>query len=247
MPKQQAPLKCRWLRFWPMPAVCRVGVIVLMLMPGYPRAAQAISQDPSDLCVAAAQSAAEQTGVPVAVLRAITIVETGRSSAETAGLQPWPWAFNHAGDGHWFNTADEAKQQAATLIDKGVRNIDLGCFQLNLRWHSKGFSSLDAMFDPEQNALYAAEFLKNQYAKTGNWSEAAGAYHSLTPEFAQEYRLKFDETLASLEDGPSAPLTAPPVQAIRANNFPLLLSGARGNGGSLVPRLDRVQPLIGAP
>lgn len=247
MPNQMTTQKTNRADFWPHFALHRGLTVAILLMLYSPMAALAMSANPSALCDAAAKHASDQTGVPLDVLRAISIVETGRPSPDGFGLQAWPWAFNHAGEGQWFDTPDEAMHEAAILIDQGVRNIDLGCFQLNLRWHSKAFSGLDAMFDPDQNAVYAAEFLKNQYEKSGNWSDAAGAYHSLTPAFAQDYRKKFDEVLASLESSAPDQIDAPQIQDIRTNNFPLLLAGARGNGGSLVPRQDRARPLIGAP
>ena len=60
--------------------------------------------------------------------------------------------------------------------------------QINYRWHGHAFPSLDDMFDPEWTATYAAQFLRTLYEERGSWSEAAGAYHSLTPEKAQIYR-----------------------------------------------------------
>ena len=98
------------------------------------RAIASTLQDAPDLCVSAAQIAADRTGVPVAVLMAITLTETGRSS-ET-GLRPWPWAVNQAGQGYWFATLEEAVAFAENQLDLGLRNFDVGCFQLNHRWHS---------------------------------------------------------------------------------------------------------------
>ena len=54
------------------------------------------------------------------------------------------------------------------------------------------------MFDPDAGAAYAAQFLKSLYAERGDWSAAAGAYHSQTPERAGVYRARFDRILAGL-------------------------------------------------
>ena len=48
-------------------------------------------------------------------------------------------------------------------------------------------------------------FLKSLYAERGNWSAAAGAYHSQTPARANVYRARFDRIIAGLNGG--APLT----------------------------------------
>ncbi len=195
-----------------------------------------------DLCIAAARTAADQTGVPLAVLITITLTETGRSTED--GLAPWPWAINQAGEGHWFPTPDEAVRFAEDQLDLGLRNFDVGCFQLNHRWHSKGFSSTIDMFDPASNALYAARFLADLYAEQGDWSLAAATYHSRTPEFADRYRAKFDAILADVTDGP-LPALASQVQPPRVNRFPLLQAGSSGNSGSLVPLISNGIRLIG--
>ena len=213
-------------------------------------------QDPAQLCDAAAQQAAQRTGVPVAVLLAVTRTETGRKRQGTAGLQPWPWAVNEGGKGQWFDSPEAVLRYAHDQITNGVTNIDIGCFQLNHRWHAQGFSSLEAMFDPLQNALYAADFLRSNYEKTGDWSLAAGAYHSGTPEYATRYREKFDTILAALQRGEQIYGAAPQLLLARAegadaqpapreNAFPLLFAQGQGLRGSLVGLSGIRRPLIG--
>lgn len=200
------------------------------------------ARDTANLCDVAAQKAANQTGVPQSVLLAVTLTETGRST-ET-GLRPWPWAVNQAGKGHWFSTPEEAVSFAETQLDQGLRNFDVGCFQLNHRWHSKGFTSTIDMFDPTSNALYAAQFLAELYAEKGDWSLAAAAYHSRTPELADRYQAKFDTILAGLADQPMQSYADGP-QALRINRFPLLQAGLQGSSASLVPRVAIGIKLIG--
>lgn len=198
--------------------------------------------DAPDLCIAASKTAADQTGVPLQVLLAITLTETGRTT--DAGLRPWPWAINQDGEGHWFATAEDAVQFAEDQLDLGLRNFDVGCFQLNHRWHSKGFTSTVDMFDPTSNAVYAAQFLAKLYAEKGDWSLAAAAYHSRTPDEADRYRAKFDGILANLTDHPMPePLATTP--ALRVNNFPLLQAGLRGSSASLVPLISAGSPIFG--
>jgi Transglycosylase SLT domain len=197
-------------------------------------------EDASSLCLQAASDAARRTGVPFEVLLAITRVETGRDD------RPWPWTVNFGGDGKWFDTAADAEASVTEALDQGATNVDLGCFQLNYRWHSDGFASVADMLDPDQNATYAASFLAEQYARTGDWARAAAAYHSATPEYAEIYQAKFEAAYAGL-DG-AEPLAAPePDQTERANGFPLLMAGATGRNGSLVPTGSGGLRLIGAP
>lgn len=197
--------------------------------------------DPSSLCDAAAQRASEATGVPLKILMAITRVETGRDDG--SGLRPWPWAINRAGEGAWYETADQAIAAASAALDEGARNLDLGCFQLNHRWHGDAFPSLAAMFDPDTNADYAARFLVQLYADKGNWADAVSAYHSGTEEYATAYLARVKQVVSAELGGPG---TAPVAIALpRINNFPLLNGGQAGSAGSIVPVVMRTRPLIG--
>jgi hypothetical protein len=215
-------------------------LLCLCLQGGF--AGASTSQTAPDLCITAAQNAADQTGVPVSVLLAITLTETGRPTE--SGLRPWPWAINQAGEGHWFQTPEDAIQFAESQLDLGLRNFDVGCFQLNHRWHSKGFTSTTDMFDPTSNALYAAKFLADLYSEVGDWSLAAAKYHSRTPEYANRYQAKFDAILANMSGGTASPIDET-LPAPRINRFPLLLAGSKGNSGSLVPFLSSGTRLIG--
>ncbi|WP_233192762.1 transglycosylase SLT domain-containing protein [Acidimangrovimonas sediminis] len=221
-----------------------VGVIAVTLACLVSRHAGA--QDLPALCETAARRASHETGVPVAVLQAISLTETGRRRGGTT--RPWPWTVNMEGKGVWFPTRGAALDYVKQSYAAGARSFDLGCFQLNHRWHGKAFADFDAMFDPEANALYAARFLKSLYDETGDWTKAAGAYHSRTPEHARRYAEIFRKHLARVIDAPPAApaiaATAPrPVQLAaaedphppRVNAFPLLQAGDTAGLGSLVP------------
>ncbi|MBN2906236.1 MAG: lytic transglycosylase domain-containing protein [Rhodobacteraceae bacterium] len=217
--------------------------VVLATVWASPQAAARTAADPAQLCEVAAQRAAHATGVPLAVLRAISLTETGRSRG--GRTTPWPWTVNMEGKGKWFDDPQTAQSYVETHFKRGARSFDVGCFQLNYKWHGQGFSSITQMFDPQANALYAARFLAELYRETGDWSRAAGAYHSRTPSYANRYRDRFDRILAGLDAAPPAatggtdtPQTSPPKTPAmpRINAYPLLQSGGTGRAlGSLVP------------
>lgn len=165
--------------------------IPLALALALPAAAQ---EDPSDLCERAIVNGARRGGVPVEVLHAVALNETGRKDA--GKLRAWPWAINREGKGYWFESYEEALAFARQSVAEGRTSFDVGCVQINYRWHGRAFPSLEAMFDPEWTATYAAQFLRTLYEERGDWSAAAGAYHSLTPELAQKYAARFDTMLA---------------------------------------------------
>ncbi|MEP2532371.1 lytic transglycosylase domain-containing protein [Shimia sp.] len=200
------------------------------------------------VCDRSARSAAIEVGIPVNVLLAIARTETGRQ--RNGQLWPWPWTVNMEGKGVWFESKEKAREYAQKHYDNGARSFDVGCFQLNHRWHGKHFGNLNEMFDPLENARYAAEFLSRLYAEFGSWTEAASAYHSRTPEFAQKYANRFNRILASLPKSiyPNksqsilADLTVDPA----SNSFPLLTSRSKPNLlGSLVPiTASRITPII---
>lgn len=239
-----------------------IGIMVALL----PQAALSRQAAQTTLCDAAARDAARQTGVPAAILMALTRMETGRQEAGTGELSPWPWAVNVAGRGHWFRDRDTALGFLRQTRAQSGDSFDVGCFQINHRWHGHAFDTLDQMLNPAQNALYAAQFLKQLHAETGDWSKAAGAYHSRTPRFARIYRARFDRirrgivavppSMPSNSKGPKprADIAAPPrsqhrdgrAPGDRMTGYPLLL---RGTGallrGSLVPVSDRAaRPFI---
>lgn len=201
--------------------------------------------NPAELCRDAATAAAQETGVPEQVLLAITLVETGRDD------QPWPWTVTVEGSGEWLDSAEAAATQIEAAIDRGISNIDIGCFQLNYRWHANGFASAADMLDPYENALYAATFLAGHHDRTGDWPTAAAAYHSATPEYAEAYQAKFEDRLADLgPDAAGAARSTHDRSADLPNRFPLLVAGTAGTAGargSLVPAGLGGQRLIGAP
>jgi hypothetical protein len=189
---------------------------------------------PSDECYFAARIAADKVGVSSQILLALAKTETGRS--QNGVVHPWPWAINIRGQGKWYANKVELLEAALAQISVGETSFDVGCFQLNYRWHGDAFSSLDEMISPKANALYAANFLMQLYKEFGDWNEAGGAYHSRTAERATIYKAKFAQhytgEVTSVEE--SARTTHPTKE--RKNSFPLIRSATlKPQLGSLVP------------
>ena len=227
----------------PILIVLSVGASVL------PACAQSESGDLPAMCDHAAVQAAKATGVPISVLKAISLTETGRKYQ--GAFRPWPWTVNMEGAGKWFGTQDEAQAYVDENFQRGARSFDVGCFQINYKWHHEAFTSIEQMFEPLANALYAAEFLKSLYAEKGSWGAAAGAYHSRNAQYADGYQARFEKIRArfSAEDGqplPDVPISTlaaategvdPALrrEIIRINTYPLLQGEGGGLLGSLVP------------
>lgn len=216
-------------------------IALFFLLPADSALATPSRKQIAAICDSAARVASAESDVPLDVLRAISLTETGRQ-ADGAFL-PWPWTVNMEGVGKWFDTVPKAQAYVDRHFARGARSFDVGCFQINYRWHGHAFDSIEDMFDPVTNARYAARFLGELYAELGDWSRAAGAYHSRTPKYARKYQARFDRIRAKLSDlppvilaGPPIPDPAQPQQEQRVNNFPLLRRQGSVSGlASLVP------------
>ena len=163
------------------PGMIRTLVLTLMLLlPGL-----AAAQD----CARLAAQAGAEAGLPEGLLPAIALVESGRGTGR-GGIAPWPWTLNQGGKGMYFDTREEALAYLKQAVAEGVTNIDVGCMQLNWKWHSAGFASPEDMIDPARNTRYAARFMVELYNRLGSWDVAAAAYHSTTPDRGQRYLQK---------------------------------------------------------
>ena len=216
------------------PAIAMIGALLGFAAATAGSASAAVELDP--VCADATARAAAESGVPQDVLAAISLTETGRH--RDGATRTWPWTVNSEGDGYWFDTREEALSFARAELAQGTVSFDVGCFQINYHWHGENFRSVEEMFDPDANARYAARFLTDLYAELGDWSQAAGAYHSRTQVYAQRYRGRFDELRAAMggADVPVAPPSVGLPSEPRENNFPLLMASAGPrSAGSLVP------------
>jgi soluble lytic murein transglycosylase-like protein len=141
----------------------------------------------ADPCGAAIERAARLTGVPVPLLRAIGEVESGVQISEKR--ISWPWAVN---DGRrlLFRNRETAAAHVEALIAAGRPNVDIGCLQVNWRWHAEAFEAPAQLLDPATNALYAARYLAALRQELGSWAAAVSAYHSRQETRASVYRCR---------------------------------------------------------
>lgn len=194
--------------------------VLLVLLP-----APLMASPSAEVCEWAAQQVSRETGVPADILGALTLTETGRRLDGV--VRPWAWSANAEGEGSWFDDPQSAIDFAQSRVDQGRLNVDIGCFQLNYRWHGENFSSVAQMFDPLENARYAARFVSQLYSEMGDWRIAAGAFHSRTPHYANRYLARFDTLRTMLRDRGFMGMTDSPETY---NTFAAVMSepGARG-------------------
>jgi soluble lytic murein transglycosylase-like protein len=128
--------------------------------------------DPRNICEREMLRAASQTSVPVAVLYAVALTETGQGGSLHA------YAMNIEGRPVFSPTLHDAIEQFNVAKKAGAALIDIGCMQINYHFHGAKFASLEEMFNPARNVDYAARFLKNLRASEGNWTAAVARYHA---------------------------------------------------------------------
>lgn len=160
------------------------------------------------LCVLAARKAENDFGIKENLLETIASVESGRFLTSLNKRVSWPWTVHANGKGYYFKTKAEAVNAVKAMQSRGIRNIDVGCMQINLKYHGQAFESLEDAFDPEKNVRYSASFLlKLLKSNKQDWKKTAMHYHSknlrkginyknrLEKHFAQYVRVDSGQTL----------------------------------------------------
>lgn len=152
---------------------CRQAVdaawLSVALLPGFHGPAHALTtQD----CEREMVRAARSYGVPLAVLYAVGLTETGRRGSLH------PYALNIDGPSYFPSSLSEALRLLEAARERGAKLVDVGCMQINQRYHARNFPSPEAMLDPRANVTYAARFLRDLHAREGSWTLAAARYHA---------------------------------------------------------------------
>ncbi len=170
-------------------AVMAAAATLMGLAPGLALGAQ-LPYLSKDYCAQATNARERAATIPRHLLGAISLAESGRWDDARQANIAWPWTVTARGEGQYFPSKAAAVRHVRQLRGEGVRNIDVGCMQINLFYHADAFASLSQALDPKANVAYAAKFLKDQFAATGSWVQAAANYHSMTPEKGRAYRQK---------------------------------------------------------
>lgn len=142
------------------------------------------------LCREQTAEAERVHNLPQHLLGAIARTESGRWHAERGESLAWPWTVMAEGEGRFLPSKAAAIETVRELQARGVRNIDVGCMQVNLHYHPEAFDSLEAAFDPAANVAYAAAFLRELRREARSWTRAVGQYHSRQAIRSNAYRAK---------------------------------------------------------
>ena len=212
----------------------KMAVITLttVLACQMPKAMAATTDDAfsiNNICLAEARRAEIQHGIPEGLMQSITRVEAGRKTV-TGEYMPWTWTLNDAGEGLFFDTRQAALDYLQVAVDAGDHSVDVGCMQVNTKWHMDGFFDLADMLDPVQNADYAASFLLDLFAAHQSWDGAVKHYHSSDPAKNVQYHSRvlgeLETYLASRDGSPAsaipdaAVMSDPDVTQLVASSMP---------------------------
>ncbi len=116
--------------------------------------------------------AAQSYGIPLGVLYAVGLTETGRGDSLR------PYALNIEGKSVYDIGKSDALRKFHEARLAGAKMIDVGCMQINHHFHARNFSSVEDMLDPSKNVDYAARFLQQLKAREGSWTLAVARYHA---------------------------------------------------------------------
>ncbi len=213
-----------------------------------------VALSPGEQCRAAIAAAEKAHGIPPQLLSAIGRVESGRRDPVTGVGGAWPWTINAEGQGYYFDTKAQVIAQVEALRARGVRSIDVGCMQVNLKHHAAAFPDLEQAFEPGVNADYAARFLLRLHEQTGDWTKAAAHYHSANPVHGEPYAAKVmavwpdEQRKAGLSPAPALPRAyAPGPGPVFGGGPPPIMQNPPVPRAAPLPAVTYGQPGPGAP
>ena len=149
----------------------------------------ASTQKKNESCEKVIETIEDLTDIPKNLLLSIGKSESGRILKNNKHVI-WPWTVNHAGKSLFFDTKKQMKKYVLENVEKKDFNLDVGCMQINLKWHKNNFKKISDMFAVEPNVSYAASFLLQLKNKHGSWDKAIKHYHSSDPKKNKPYLIK---------------------------------------------------------
>lgn len=148
------------------PARAAIAILIFIF------SAVAAGAQETNLCEREMAPAANKYRVPLGILYAVAQAETGIGGSLHA------YALNLEGTAVYSLDRVQAMERFKAAQAAGMKSIDVGCMQLNYRFHGDRFASVQDMFDPHRNVDYAARFLGELKAREGSWTMAVARYNA---------------------------------------------------------------------
>ena len=134
------------------------------------------AEDNNEICKIITNKVEKKLKLPQKLLTSISLVETGRVTKNKH--YTWPWSANVEGQSYYFNNKESMIKFLKIKIQNKITNFDVGCMQINYKYHIKKESNLELFVDPNYNVNWAGIFLKELYKKHKSWNKAISRYHS---------------------------------------------------------------------
>ncbi len=176
----------------------KASIIFIMSFLILVKEAFADNIDKLKLCENTIESVELQTDIPKGLLLGIGKAEAIRKINNKYII--WPWTINHAGKSLFFDNKEQMKNYVFKNLKKNDFNIDVGCMQINIKWHKNNFKKISDMFEVNPNISYAASFLQQLKNKHGSWDKAIKHYHSSDPKKNKPYLIKVKSFWKKVEE-----------------------------------------------
>jgi soluble lytic murein transglycosylase-like protein len=132
--------------------------------------AAAAAADDARPCEREMARASQQHGIPLGILYAVGLTETGRRGAL------YPYALGADGQTVFAKDMNDAIANFEAMRSKGIKLIDLGCMQINHYYHGDKFTSVQAMFDPAKKRYVCHIVAHLVSSGFGAWTDKARSF-----------------------------------------------------------------------
>ena len=201
--------------------------------------ALADNNDKLKLCENTIESVELQTDIPKGLLLGIGKAEAIRKINNKYII--WPWTINHAGKSLFFDNKEQMKNYVFKNLKRKDFNIDVGCMQINIKWHKNNFKKISDMFEVNPNISYAASFLKQLKNKHGSWDKAIKHYHSSDPKKNNPYLIKVKNFWKKAENTKIIKVETNKIESFKKINETSLANMIRERQPYLFDRIDKVK------
>ena len=195
--------------------------------------------DKLKLCKNTIESVELQTDIPKGLLIGIGKAEANRKINNKYII--WPWTINHAGKSLFFDNKEQMKDYVFKNLKRKDFNIDVGCMQINIKWHKNNFKKISDMFEVNPNISYAASFLKQLKNKHGSWDKAIKHYHSSNPKKNNPYLIKVKSFWKKAENTKIIKVETNKIESLKKTNETSLANLIRERQPYLFDRIDKVK------
>ena len=195
--------------------------------------------DKLKLCENTIESVELQTDIPKGLLLGIGKAEAIRKINNKYII--WPWTINHAGKSLFFDNKEQMKNYVFKNLKRKDFNIDVGCMQINIKWHKNNFKKISDMFEVNPNISYAASFLKQLKNKHGSWDKAIKHYHSSDPKKNNPYLIKVKSFWKKAENTKKIKVETNKIESFKKINESSLANIIRERQPYLFDRIDKVK------